>query len=99
MLSRRAALQGGTEVATCAAVTTAAGAVAAVVRNDADPVVDLGRQWTAIQEKIARLDGDYDERRAKLPEWAKLSCRSAAVPFRRKLSASLRIALKGRSLG
>jgi hypothetical protein len=70
MLTRRAALQGGTAVAASAAVGSIA--AVAVVRNDADPVVDLGRQWAAIQEKIARLDKGYDERYAKLPERAKL---------------------------
>ncbi len=72
MLTRRAALKGGSAAVSCAAMTTAAGAVAAVVSSATDPVVDLGHQWTAIQEKIARLDKDYDERYAKLPEWAKL---------------------------
>ncbi len=54
MLTRRAALQGGTAVATCAAVTTAAGAVAAVVSSDTDLILALRNERDRL---ITRING------------------------------------------
>ena len=54
MLTRRSALRGGTAAVSCAAVTTAAGAVAAVISSDTDPILALRNERDRL---IARING------------------------------------------
>ncbi len=56
MLTRRAALQGGTAVATCAAVITAAGAVAASLPPSDSELLALADRYWALRRESARLD-------------------------------------------
>ncbi len=70
MLSRRAALKGGTAVAASAVVITAARPVASALADNSDPVVALERQWKVLHEEIDRLSVWYREQYKMLPAWA-----------------------------
>ena len=66
MLSRRDALRGGTAVATCAAVSTAAGAIDAVVAKESEPLLEMERQWIARRDHYRTCPDESDEARDPL---------------------------------
>ncbi len=71
MLSRRAALRGGTAVALSTEAITAAGAITARIAVE-DPIVALEQQWHDITGQVRGMWAYYEKQEGKLPAWAKV---------------------------